>query len=109
MANYLLAVQLVEGETAPVAAPGAVESLNEEMVKQGVWIFGGGLEPRSTRSVVRVQAGEVLITDGPFAESKEYMAGFWVITAPDLDSAHSWAARATHACGAPVEVTPFDD
>ena len=109
MANYLLGVQLVDGEPVPAGETGAVEALNEEMVKQGVWIFGGGLEPRSTKSVVRAQAGEVLVTDGPFAESKEYMAGFWVITAPDLETAHSWAARATHACGAPVEVTPFDD
>jgi hypothetical protein len=111
MKQYLLAVQLVEGAEVPEAPGegGDVDALNREMVAQGVWVFGGGLGPRSTASVVRADGGEVLITDGPFAESKEYMAGFWVIKAPDLDAALDWATKATKACRQPVEVTPFDD
>jgi hypothetical protein len=109
MAQYLLAVQLTEGVPAPPDDRGAVEALNAEMVEQGVWLFGGGLGPRSARSVVRADAGEILVTDGPFAESKEYMAGFWVITAPDLETAQAWAAKATQACQVPIEVTPFDE
>jgi hypothetical protein len=109
MTNYLLAVSMVDGAPMPVSEPGAVEALNAEMVEQGVWVFGGGLEPRSTRSVVRVGSGETLITDGPFAESKEYMAGFWVISAPDVATAQEWAAKATRACGTPIEVAPFDE
>ncbi|MEV8372419.1 YciI family protein [Kribbella sp. NPDC056861] len=107
MTQYLLGVQFVEGESAE-SAPGAVDAVNQDMVAQGVWVFGGGLEPRSTASVVRATQGDLLITDGPFAESKEYMAGFWVIEAPDLETAHAWAGRAAQACGRPIEVTPFD-
>ena len=109
MKQYLLAVQHVEGAPAPVSPPGAVEAVNEEMRAQGVWMFGGGLLPVSDASVVRQDGDEVLITDGPFAEAKEYMAGFWVIRSPDLEAAHGWAAKATAACGVPIEVRPFDD
>lgn len=111
MKQYLLAVQLVEGAAVPEGpgGDGDVDALNREMAAKGVWVFGGGLQPRSTASVVRADGGEVLITDGPFAESKEYMAGFWVIKAPDLDAALEWATKATKACRQPVEVTPFDD
>jgi hypothetical protein len=107
MTQYLLGVQMVDGEPAE-SAQGAVEAVNQDMVAQGVWVFGGGLEPRSTASVVRSAKGEVLVTDGPFVESKEYMAGFWVIEAPDLETAQTWAGRAAEACGRPIEVTPFD-
>jgi len=111
MKQYLMAVQLVEGSEMDGGPDESddVEALNREMVAQGVWVFGGGLGPRSTASVVRADGGEVLITDGPFAESKEYMAGFWVIKAPDLDAALAWATKASKACRQPVELTPFDD
>ncbi|WBQ02733.1 YciI family protein [Kribbella sp. CA-293567] len=108
MTQYLLGVQMVEGQ-ATENEPGAVEALNRDMVAQGVWVFGGGLEPRSTTSVVRATQDGVLVTDGPFAESKEYMAGFWVIEAPDLATAQEWATRASRACAVPIEVTPFDE
>jgi hypothetical protein len=108
MTQYLLGVQLVEGEAAE-SEPGAVEAVNRDMVAQGVWVFGGGLEPRTTASVVRATQGDVLITDGPFAESKEYMAGFWVIEVPDVATAQDWAAKASRACARPIEVTPFDE
>jgi hypothetical protein len=59
--------------------------------------------------VVRMQGDEVLTTDGPFAETKEQLGGFWIIEAADLDAALAWAAKATKACQAPVEVRPFQD
>jgi hypothetical protein len=72
-------------------------------------VFAGGLHPPSSASVVRIEDGEVLTTDGPFAEGKEHIGGFWVIKAYDLDAALAWAARATRACAGPVEVRPFQD
>jgi hypothetical protein len=72
-------------------------------------VFGGGLHPASSATVVRVQDGDVLTTDGPFVETKEYIGGFWIIEAADLDAALAWAARGTAACMGPVEVRPFQD
>jgi hypothetical protein len=112
MAQYLLAVHMVEG--APTPAPEEIEKayadvdvLNKKMQDEGVWVFAGGLEEASTATVVRSEGGEILTTDGPFAEAKEQLGGFWVIEAPDLDAALSWASQATVACRAPVEVRPF--
>jgi hypothetical protein len=112
MAQYLLSVAMVEG--APVRPPeenqqafDRVAALNEEMQQAGVWVFAGGLLPASSATVVRVDDGDVVITDGPFTESKEHVGGFWVIDAEDLDAALAWATKATKACSEPVEVRPF--
>ena len=114
MAEYLLSVHMVEGEEPP--APEIVEQMykdvdvvNQEMKDADVWVFAGGLHPATTATVVRVRDGEVVTTDGPFAETKEQLGGFWVIQVPDLDAALAWAAKATAACRAPVEVRPFQD
>ena len=114
MTQYLLSVHMVEGEPEP--APEEIEQaykdvdvLNDELKAAGVWVFAGGLHPAGTATVVRVENDEVLTTDGPFAETKEQLGGFWVIEAPDLDAALQWAAKATRACRAPVEVRPFQD
>jgi hypothetical protein len=114
MQQYLLSVHLVDGTPPP--PPEAVQSiyarvaaLNSELQAAGVWVFAGGLHPPSTATVVRVADGEVLMTDGPFAEGKEHIGGFWVIQAEDLDAALAWAAKATQACAAPVEVRPFQE
>ena len=114
MTQYMLSVLMVEGEEPP--APEAMEqsykdvdAVNQEMMAAGAWVFAGGLHPASTATVVRVSGGEVLTTDGPFAETKEQLGGFWVIQCPDLDAALAWAAKATRACRAPVEVRPFQD
>ena len=72
-------------------------------------MFAGGLHPASTATVVREEGGEVLLTDGPFPESKEQLGGFWIIEVADLDAALAWARKATVACAAPVEVRPFQD
>jgi hypothetical protein len=112
MAEYLLSVHDVEGREVP--APDVIEQIyadvdrfNEEVKAEGAWVFAGGLEPPSTATVVESRNGEVLMTDGPYSETKEYLGGFWVIEAPDLDAALKYAARGSEACRAPVEVRPF--
>jgi hypothetical protein len=112
MTQYMLSVHDTGDGTAPEPevmeqAYKQVDVLNAEMQSAGVWVFAGGLHPPSTATVVRVQDGEVFTTDGPFAETKEQLGGFWVLEAADLDSALDWAAKATVACMAPVEVRPF--
>jgi hypothetical protein len=86
-----------------------VDRVNKEMADQGAWVFGAGLMEPSTATVVRVERGEVMLTDGPFVETKEQLGGFWIIRAKDLDAALAWAAKATVACLAPVEVRPLQD
>jgi hypothetical protein len=112
--QYLLAVHTVEGEPVPSEAEmqqayKRVDALNEEIKAAGAWVFAGGLHPPSVATVVRAQSGQVITTDGPFAETKEQLGGFWVIQAADLDAALEWAAKGSAACGGPVEVRPFQD
>ena len=114
MKQYLMAVHLVEGEPVPSdeemqQAYKRVDVFNAELQSAGAWVFAGGLHPPSTATVVRAQGGDVITTDGPFAETKEQLGGFWVIRAPDLDAALAWAAKGSAACGGPVEVRPFQD
>ena len=84
-----------------------VDAFNAELQAAGAWVFAGGLHPPTSATVVRSTNGEVSMTDGPYAESKEQMGGFWVIEAADLDAALDWARRAAAACEGPVEVRPF--
>ena len=86
-----------------------VDELNAAMQRAGAWVFGAGLHPASSATVVRTADGRVSMTDGPFAESKEQMGGFWIIEAADLDVALEWASQATVACEGPVEVRPLQD
>ena len=115
MKQYLLSVQIVDDGTPPPSPEEAqlvyerVDALNADIQAAGAWVFAGGLHPPSTATVVRIAGGEVLMTDGPFAEGKEYIGGFWVIKAEDLDAALAWAAKATQACAAPVEVRPLQE
>lgn len=114
MTQYLLAVHHVEGEAPPPPeamqkAYKDVSSFNDELQQAGAWVFGGGLHPPTTATVVRASDGDVLTTDGPFAETKEQLGGFWIIQASDLDAALDWAARASRACAGPVEVRPFQE
>ena len=114
MKQYLLAVHMVEGEPEPPAEViermyKQVDVFNAELQASGAWVFAGGLHPADTATVVRATNGEVVTTDGPFAETKEQLGGFWVVKAPDLDAALALAAKGSEACGAPVEVRPFQD
>jgi hypothetical protein len=81
-------------------------ALNEEMERAGAWVFSAGLRSASSATVVRASAGQVTMTDGPYAETKEQMAGLWIIRAADLDEALEWAAKAAAACERPIEVRP---
>lgn len=82
-----------------------IGALNEEMVAAGVRVFVGGLRPASGAKSLRAQPdGKVLITDGPYLETKEHIGGFWVLEAADLDEALAWGRKAAVACRAPVEV-----
>jgi hypothetical protein len=112
MKQYLLAVHSVEG--APTrsdedtqTAYGQVDKINTELQAAGVWVFGGGLLPSDSATVVRVDNGTTTMTDGPFAETKEQLGGFWILQCADLDQALAWAQKCALACMEPVEVRPF--
>lgn len=84
-----------------------VGALNDEMQSAGVWVFGAGLLPTTAATTFRPEGGEVSVTDGPYAESKEQMGGFWVIDVADLDAAMEWARKGAAACEGPVELRPM--
>ena len=82
-------------------------AFNQRLQEEGYWVFADGLAPATTATVVDGQDAEPVVTDGPYLESKEYLGGFWVIEAPDLDVALKLAADASKACRGKVEVRPF--
>jgi len=111
MTQYLVAIHLPD-DFDPTAASEAmsrdIDALNEEMVAAGVRIFVGGLTPaRDARSLRAQPDGKVLVTDGPYLETKEHIGGFWVLEVADLDEALAWGRKAVVACRAPVEVRQF--
>ncbi|MDX6237767.1 MAG: hypothetical protein QOG10_2582 [Kribbellaceae bacterium] len=85
----------------------AINAFNDRIEAEGHWAFAGGLSSPSTATVIDNRSGEAVFTDGPFLESKEYLAGFWIIEAPDLDVALKLAAEGSKACNRKVEVRPF--
>lgn len=112
MTQYLLSVHSVDGDPVPSddevqSMYAAVNEFNAELQGSGSWVFAGGLEPADTATTVRTAGGELTTTDGPFAESKEHLGGFWIIEVADLDAALAWAEKGSRACGGPVEVRPF--
>jgi hypothetical protein len=114
MTRYLLSTHTVEGEKRePMtdeemrATYRRLAAIEREMNASGAWVFSARLDEPETATVVRVAGGNVLTTDGPFVESKEHLAGFYVIEAEDRDAAVSWAARVTEAIDRPIEVRPF--
>lgn len=86
-----------------------VEVFRTEIKAAGAWVFNGALHPPSTATVVRMNDGEAVMTDGPFAEGKEHVGGFMIIKAPDLDAALAWAKKMAKAIPLPIEVRPFRD
>ena len=84
-----------------------VDTFNKELMDNGIWVFGGGLEPPSSATVVDATGTDVLVTDGPYAETKEQLGGFWVVEAADLDAALDLGKRASAACMGAVEIRPF--
>lgn len=86
-----------------------VGAFNDELVAADALVFAGGLQPASSATVLRAVDGEVSVADGPYAETKRQMGGFWVIEAADADAADAWARKATVACAGPVELRPFQE
>ncbi len=112
MTQYLIAVHGTS--EAPTPSPedlqrayADVDAFNKEVRAAGAWVFAGGLEPVHSATVVDGRGSAPVITDGPYAETREFLGGFWVVEAPDLDAALAWAAKGSKACGSPVEVRPF--
>lgn len=86
-----------------------IDALNDEMNAAGVIVFVGGLDgPKKAKSVRRGRDGKLLVTDGPYIETKEHIGGFWVLEAKSMDEALEWGRKAATACRAPVEVRPFN-
>jgi hypothetical protein len=115
MAQYLLSVWHDEPyDDIDLDAPDVqrqmarTAELSAELERAGAWVFAAGLTPASSATVVRAAGGDVWMTDGPYAETKEQVGGFWVIEAADLDAALDWAAKASTACERPIEVRPVD-
>jgi hypothetical protein len=119
MKQYLLSIYQPDGEAPPPEVLQKVmrdmNALIQDTKAAGAWVFNGGLHPPSTATVVRTRRGELLVTDGPFAESKEHIGGFMIVKAPDLDSALEWAGRLARVLtleghdGLPIEVRPFQE
>jgi hypothetical protein len=112
MKQYLLSVCYPAGSTQP--APDALKRImrdvgdvHRQLQEAGAWVFGGGLYPPNTATVLRNQDGRVMTTDGPFIESKEQIGGISIIKAADLDAALEWARKLAQATTTPIEVRPF--
>jgi hypothetical protein len=113
MTQYLLSIYQPAGGPPPPDVLDKImsdlDALNQELKAAGAWVFAGGLHPASTATVLRPREGDVLTTDGPFAEGKEHIGGFTIVRAPDLDAALEWGRRLALATTLPVEVRPFQD
>ncbi len=112
MKKYLLSIYQPDGLSQPPPevlkrVMVDVNALREELKAAGAWVFGGGLHAPSTATVLRLHDGNILTTDGPFAEAKEHIGGFSIINAPDLDAALEWARKLARATTLPIEVRPF--
>src|SRR3984893_1507248 len=109
MKHYLLSVYQPDGDPpADLLAKvmPAVNAWEHELKTAGAWVFTAGLHAASTATVVRLQDGEMLLTDGPFTEGKEHIGGFTIIKAPDLDAALEWSRKLARAITLPIEVRP---
>ena len=113
MKQYVLSVYQPDGpppddvDLGPIRRD--IDAVVEEAKAAGAWVFSGGLAPASSATVVRAQDGDVLMTDGPYAEGKEHIGGFAIVAAEDLDAALRWAGKFAGATTLPIEVRPFLD
>jgi hypothetical protein len=112
MKQYLLSIYQPEGDPPPpeelARIMGDLEKLNDEMRAAGVWVFAAGLHAPSTATVLRAKGSDVLVTDGPFIEGKEYLGGFTIVKTADLDDALGWARRLAAVLEPlSIEVRPF--
>jgi len=111
MPQYLVAIQHPDNYQLPAdgeAMMRDISALNREMIAAGVRDFAGGLQPAGKAKSVRKQAdGELVVTDGPYIEAKEYVGGLWLLKCADMNEAVEWARKAAVACRVPVEVREF--
>jgi hypothetical protein len=107
MTQYLISVLSDSTEVDGPEVDAAIDVFNEQLQADGHWVFAGGLGSPDPATVIDARDGEVVLTDGPFVETKEYVAGFWIIEAPDLDVALRLATQGSRACDRRVEVRPF--
>jgi hypothetical protein len=111
MAQYLLTLYRADDERRPPEQTrqvwADVNALGDKMTDAGAFVFQGGLIPAESATVVRQSGGDFLMTDGPYTETKEHLAGFWIINAADLDAALEWAKLTAVAQQRPIEVRPF--
>jgi hypothetical protein len=105
--QYLFSVIDDTAGLATEAEMAAIDVFNDGLKADGYWVFAGGLGAPSTATVIDNRGGETMFTDGPFVESKEHLAGFWIIEAPDLDVALKLGAEGSRACNRKIEVRPF--
>ena len=105
--QYLVSVIDDDAGLATPDEQAAIDVFNDRLEAEGHWVFAGGLASPSTATVIDNRGGEAMFTDGPFVESKEHLAGFWVIEAADLAVALKLAAEGSKACNRKVEVRPF--
>jgi hypothetical protein len=107
MAQYLMSVLADATDIGTAEEMAAIDVFNEHLQDEGYWVFAGGLGSNSTATVVDGRGGEPVFTDGPYLESKEHIAGFWIIEAPHLDVALRLAAQGSKACNRRIELRPF--
>jgi hypothetical protein len=105
--QYLVSVIFDKPDLATPEEMAAIDVFNDRLVAEGHWVFAGGLAAPSSATVIDNRGEEALFTDGPFLESKEFIVGFWVMEAADLDVALKLAAEGSKACNRKVEVRPF--
>ena len=105
--QYLVSVIDDTAGLATADEQAAIDVFNDRLMAEGYWVFAGGLGAPSSATVIDNRGDEAILTDGPFVESKEYLVGFWIIEAPDLDVALRLAADGSKACNRKVEVRPF--
>jgi hypothetical protein len=113
MTHYLLSIQQPDAAPSPEVAARLpqmahdLDAILADMRRAGAWVFDGGLHSPSTATVLRLDNGEVVMTDGPYAEGKEHIGGLVIVEVPDLEVALGWARRFTEVIGLPIEVRPF--
>jgi len=105
--QYLLSVIDDSAGSATPDEDAAIDVFNDRLQAEGHWVFAGGLGGPSTATVIDNRGGKAMVTDGPFLESKEHLAGFWIIEAADLDEALKLATAGSKACNRKAEVRPF--
>ena len=105
--QYLVSVINDTTDLATPAEMAAIDVFNDRLQAEGHWVFAGGLAAPSSATVIDNRGEEAMFTDGPFLESKEYLAGFWIIEAADLDVALKLATEGSKACNRKIEVRPF--